>query len=288
LFAAALGATIVIFVRKENKPLTSVILGFAAGVILMVSFLELIYPAIHLAENYSLLPEWFIVPVFFSVGFLGTILLDMYISRITEKGASGGYKYKHGALLLGALSLHNIPEGLALGILIAALSGSPLAVIPVVLAVGLHKVPEGTAISIAFQSDGLPKLKSFLLGQVSGLLGFLSGVVGLVIAINIEAALPYVMSFAGGAMICVVLQELIPKSRKHTSAYLSAVSVFLGILLMLVIGTTLHDHAHGHGHGHSHGVHSHGHEPHDRDDRHDEHHEYHEEHLSEHHHDEHD
>jgi len=253
--AAAIGACLVMFIKKESGKLTKLILGFAAGVILMVSFVELIHPAIHMAESHAALPAWVVVPGAFAIGFLCTFLLDRRISRIkSKKQESGSFKYKQGWILLGALSAHGIPEGLALGVLLGTLggrfgTGELLAFLPIVIAVGLHKLPEGAAISIAFQKDSMSKPKSFLLGQASGFFGFLAGVVGFVIAVNLDAVLPYAMAFAGGAMVWVAIHELIPESGKDRvkSPYLATFGVFLGIMMMLFVDTTLHDHAHGHG-----------------------------------------
>jgi len=257
--SAVVGAGVVAFVKKDKTWAADLILGFAAGVILIVSFVELLHPAIHMSETYSALPAWAVVPGAFALGFLATFLLDMYICRLkTAKEKAGKPSlYKQGLMLFGALSVHNIPEGLALGILLGAF-GSRFrleelwAVIPLVIAIALHKIPEGAAISVAFQKEGMTKVKSFLIGQLSGFFGFVAGVIGFVIAININAALPYAMAFAGGAMVWVVVHELIPESNKNRDKkpYLATVGVFLGVLLMLVVDSTLHDHANDCGHGH--------------------------------------
>ena len=256
--AAAVGAALVVFIKKGSSKLTNLILGFAAGVILTVSFVELIHPAIHKAEDFASLPPWIVVPGAFAVGFFAALLLDRYIARIKarkEKERQGASKYKQGVILLGALSAHSIPEGLALGILLGALGrqfdmAELLAVMPIVIAVGLHKLPEGTAVSVAFQKDGMSKPKSFLLGQASGFFGYLTGIAGFMIAVNVNVILPYAMAFAGGAMIWVAVHELIPESGKNRaqSPYLATIGVFLGVMLMLFVDTTLHDHSHRHGH----------------------------------------
>jgi len=249
--AAAIGAALVFVIKKENAKLTKLILGFAAGVILVVSFTELIHPAIHRAEQFASLPAWIVVPGAFAFGFLCAFLLDRCISRMkSNETESGGYKYKQGVVLLGALSVHGIPEGLALGVLLGALGRDfsiegLIAFLPIAIAVGLHKLPEGTAISIAFQKDGMSKIKSFILGQASGFSGFLAGILGFAVALNVNAILPYAMAFAGGAMVWVAVHELIPESRKGEaqSPYLTTIGVFLGVMLMLFVDTTLHNHS---------------------------------------------
>jgi ZIP family zinc transporter len=224
-FAGIFGAFAV--VKKNCVSSAKIIAGFVAGVILMVSFVELLHPAIHLAENLPL-PAWIVVPATFALGFFSALLFDFYIARVAT------VKYKQGALLLATLSSHSVPEGLALGVLLGA--GEIWAIAPVFIAVGLHKFPEGAAISVAFHKDGMTKLKSFLFGQTSGFLAFFSGAVGFAIVVNVDSILPYAMGFAGGAMIWVAVCELIPKSK--------VIGVFFGIVLMLLVDTTLHVNTH--------------------------------------------
>jgi len=249
--AAFFGAATVAFVKNANGVFTYLVLGLAAGVILMVSFTELLHPAIHIAEANSSLPAWVIVPGTFALGFLTTLLLDMYLNHLKIKREKAGKTslYKQGLMLFGALSVHNIPEGLALGVLLGAMGihfirGEIWAVIPLVAAVALHKFPEGAAISIAFQKEGLSKPKSFLIGQTSGFFGFVAGTIGFTIAANFNAILPYAMAFAGGAMVWVAVHELIPESKKHEAKrrYLATIGICLGVLIMLFVDTTLHDH----------------------------------------------
>ena len=272
--ASAIGAVLVLFVKSGSKKISKLIMGFAAGVILMVSFIELLHPSIHMAENFARLPAWVVVPLSFALGFLLTFGLDVYIGRIKarrEKEGKSALKYKQGLFLFGALSFHSIPEGLAIGILLGALGthfeiDALWAFLPVVIAVGLHKFPEGTAISMAFQNDGMTKFKSFIMGQASGFIGFLSGILGFLVAVNIDAALPYAMAFAAGAMIWVAVHELIPDGSRNekSHSHLTTLGVLLGIILMLFVDITLHDHGHGHNHGHHHHDHSHDHS-HDHD-----------------------
>jgi len=254
-FAAAFGAALVAFVKRDNGAFSYLILGLAAGVILMVSFTELLHPAIHIAEASSSLPVWAVVPGAFALGFLAALFLDMYINRLRTKRETLGKTsmYKQGLMLFGALSVHNMPEGLALGVLLGALRRpffmvNLWAVLPLVIAVALHKLPEGAAISVAFCKEGMSKPKSFLLGQASGFLGFIAGIVGFIVAVNIDAILPYAMAFAGGAMVWVAVHELIPESKKNNERwrYLATIGICLGVLMMLFVDTTLHDHEHRH------------------------------------------
>jgi len=253
--SALVGSALVAFVKKENNRVTVFILGLAAGVILIVSFVELLHPAIHIAQDSSRFPAWIVVPGAFVLGFLVTLFMDMYIGRLKAKREKAGKSglYKQGLMLFGALSVHNIPEGLALGVLLGFLWGDASlnrtevwAIIPLVVAVALHKFPEGAAISVAFQKEGMRKLRCFLIGQASGFFGFASGIVGFVIAVNIDAVLPYAMAFAGGAMVWVAVHELIPESKRSNERqrYLSTIGICIGVLMMLIVDTTLHEHSH--------------------------------------------
>ena len=235
--AGVIGALGVMFFKKGGTLTNVAVPSFAAGVILMVSFVELLHPAIHLAQD-MVVPVWVVVPGAFAVGFFCAFLLDWYIKK-AEK-----FKSKRGVVLLSALSAHSLPEGLALGVLLGSLGSGFDAqelwvLVPVFLAVGLHKFPEGAAVSAAFHRDGSAKFKSFLFGQASGFFAFVAGVAGFIVAVNVNAFLPYAMAFAGGAMIWVAVHELIPNGK---NSKISAVGLFLGIFLMLFVDTTLHLH----------------------------------------------
>ena len=280
-FAAAIGAAIVSFLKKKHASISHIVMGFAAGIILAVSLIELLYPSIHAAEDYSRLPAWIVVPGGFALGFLGVLVVDIYIKRIKtkrEKAGKGGFKYRQSLLLTSALSMHNLPEGFALGVVLGALGSNGngvlhmsdlWAVLPLAIAIGLHKLPEGAVIAVSFTREGMQRLKSFLLAQTSGFIGFISGIAGFILVANLDAVLPYAMSIAGGAMVWVAVHELIPESRKNENKnpYLATVGVVLGIMAILLLDSTIgHGDSHNHAHDHSHEVHSHVHDDHDHDD----------------------
>ena len=288
--AAAVGAAVVVFFKKENVAFSRIIMGFAAGVILAVTFWELLYPAMHPAGNEPL-PIWLIVSGSFSLGFLFILGLDRLIRNAEEKRkqtGQDGFKYRRSVMLGSALSFHNIPEGFALGIVLGALGSNfhtedLVAVIPMAIAIGIHKMPEGSVLAVSFRKEGMGGLKSFFAGQASGFIGFLLGLVGIVAATSMGVLMPFALSFAGGAMVWVAVHELIPESRgcrdgqNHKKSYLATFGVVLGVLAMLLLHTTFGHHHHHHGHYHDHGGHHHHH-----NHSHDEHHHNHDEH---HHHD---
>jgi ZIP family zinc transporter len=239
-FAGIFGAAGVAFFRRKSIFITDLLPGFTAGIILMVSFLELLHPSMHLAEETSLLPAWIVIPCAFATGFF----LAFYLSSRIKK--TKRCKCKRGVMLISALSAHSLPEGLALGVLLGSLGrGYELSelwvLVPVFLAVAMHKFPEGAAVSALFREDGFTKKRCFVFGQASGFFAFLSGAVGFLIAANVNFFLPFAMAFAGGAMIWVAIHELIPRVKNN----FSAIGLFLGIFLMLFVDITLHIHHNG-------------------------------------------
>jgi len=247
-FATAIGAAIFAFLKDKRSATSTLAMGFAAGVIIMVSFVELLHPAIEAAEMSARIPAWLAVPLSFGIGFGVSMLLDKKLHDISHERMTHGkadLAYKHGFLLSGSLSAHTVPEGLALGVLLGTLGagfsmGDVVPFIPIILAIGLHTIPEGSAAGITFRGEGASTVKSFIFGQSSGFLGFVAGVIGFFAAINIDAIIPYAMGIAGGAMIWVALHELIPKCVEKRTFQTSMVGVFLGIFLMLFIDALVH------------------------------------------------
>jgi ZIP family zinc transporter len=308
-FAAALGAAIIAIFRKDNIKMSRIIMGFAAGVILAITFWELLYPAMHMAE-YGAIPAWLVVPGAFGLGVLFVFFLDRVIHKIGLRKRQEGkecFKYRKSLVLTSALSLHNIPEGFALGVALGALGAgfemeALFALVPMAIGIGLHKMPEGSVIAVSFRREGLGKLASFFAGQISGFLGFIMGIAGFFIAASIDALMPFALAFAGGAMVWVAIFELIPAGhnegldnsvnngqsscgcpKKSKNVRLTTLGVILGILAMILLHTLLpHAHHHDHGHGHYHHHHDHGHHDHHHD-HHDHHHDHHDHHHDHHH-----
>jgi len=239
-----IGAGLVAFFKKGNSQISRIILGFAAGIMLVASFLELLEPAIEIAEEYSTTPAWLVVTGGFLLGCFLILILDLIIGRI--KNRNGNVSHKQSLMLATAISLHNIPEGFAIGVLLGALGNyfqmqELWAVIPILVAIGLHNLPEGTVVSVSFMKSGMSKMKSFLLGQVAGLVQFIFGIIGYFVVINVHSILPYAMSFAAGAMIWVAAHELIPESQenKKKHPYLATIGIIIGIAFMLILDMML-------------------------------------------------
>ncbi|MCL2575046.1 MAG: ZIP family metal transporter [Defluviitaleaceae bacterium] len=261
--AAALGAAIVAFFKEKNLTLSRIVMGFAAGVILAVTFFELLYPSMHLAE-YLAMPAWVAVPGSFILGFLFIFGLDTFVHKKAHSkkvAGQGGFKYRQSVVLASALSFHNIPEGFTLGLMLGIL-GSHFnmdelwTILPMVIAVGLHKLPEGSVLSVAWRKEGMGRVKAFFLGQISGFIGFAFGIGGFLLAAGMDDFMPFIMAFAGGAMVWVAVHELIPESQKcecgEKRSSLATIGIILGVMAMLILHTVLpHDHG-GHDHSHDH------------------------------------
>jgi ZIP family zinc transporter len=244
----AFGAAVVFWRRDMSRKVLDWMLGFAAGVMIAASFWSLLAPAIALSED-SGVPGW--VPA--AIGFLSGGIVLRLIDRILPHLHLGlpvseaeGIKtgWKRTTLLVMAITLHNIPEGLAVGVAFgAAAAGVPSATIAgalvLALGIGIQNFPEGVAVSLPLRREGLSPFKSFWLGQLSGFVEILAGVAGAALAFQGRAILPYALSFAAGAMIFVVVEEVIPESQQGDHADLATMGTMLGFAIMMVLDVAL-------------------------------------------------
>lgn len=244
-FVTALGASFVFFFKKVSRNIMDGMLGFAAGVMIAASFWSLLNPAIEKAENLNIIP-WLII----GIGFISGGLLLFIGDKICNKVLSKNNKYldkksfKRCLLLIISITLHNIPEGLAVGVGFGSLyhgtsTGTLLGAIALAFGIGLQNFPEGTAVSIPLRREGYSRKKSFLYGTLSGLVEPISGVLGALLVIKIEHILPFLLSFAAGAMIYVVVQELIPESQSNEDKGLMALFSLFGFTLMMILDVAL-------------------------------------------------
>lgn len=236
-----LGASLVFFFKSVNQKLLDVMMGFAAGVMIAASYWSLLNPAIELSGELGKHPV-FHVAVGFVCGGAFLMLSDIVLNRgkvYREKGAG----WLRCVLLTTAVTLHNIPEGLAVGVAFgsAALSyGGTSLVGAVMLAVGIgiQNFPEGTCVAMPLRREGVSRLKSFLVGQFSGLVEPIAGVIGVLFALKVQQILPFMLSFSAGAMISVVCSELIPESF-HDNKNLATAGVMGGFVVMMVLDVML-------------------------------------------------
>lgn len=241
----AIGASLVYFFKKINKSLMDGMLGFAAGVMIAASFFSLIAPAITMAENLNLTP-WLITFLgFFSGGlllFIGDKVYDLYEKKNPKKGK--GFSAKRCIMLVSSITLHNIPEGMAVGVafgsIVYGLDGATLAAAwTLALGIGLQNFPEGTAVSMPLRREGLSRNKAFFIGQLSGIVEPIAGIIGAILVIKARTLLPFLLSFAAGAMIYVVVEELIPESQTNKKKDLMALFTLIGFSVMMILDIAL-------------------------------------------------
>lgn len=244
----ALGAGLVFFFKTINRRLLNGMLGFAAGVMIAASYWSLLAPAIEMAEASGII-AW--IPAIF--GFLGggafLWIVDKTLPHLHQglelKNAEGiKTGWQRSVLLILAITIHNIPEGLAVGVAFgAAAAGLPSATIggavALALGIGIQNFPEGTAVSVPLRREGFSRLKSFWYGQLSGLVEPVSGVIGAFAVIIMKPILPYALSFAAGAMIYVVVEELIPESQQDKETDIATIGAMIGFSVMMALDVAL-------------------------------------------------
>jgi len=248
-FVTALGAGTVIFFKSSGGKWLNAMLGFAAGVMIAASFWSLLQPAIELSEKNGF-PSWLAVILGFVPGALFIWISDKAVTKIQKKTdikpVLEKKSHKRIFMLVMAITLHNIPEGLAVGVCFGALAqnNSPeafWAAVSVAVGIGLQNFPEGAAVSIPLRREGCSKLKSFLYGQASGLVEPIAGIAGALLVTSVSAILPFALSFAAGAMILVAVHELIPECQKdrEISPYFSTMGIIAGFSSMMLLDVML-------------------------------------------------
>lgn len=240
----AIGSSTVFFFKQINDKILNMMLGFAAGIMIAASFWSLLEPAIEQAGG--ALPAWLTVALGFMAGGMFIVLTDRMIIHIQRRNFGKiSEKKKRIALLVSSITLHNIPEGLAIGVAFGALRtvSDPsfmdiAAPFSIALGIGLQNFPEGAAVSIPLRREGYSRYKSFMLGQLSGIVEPIAGVLGALLVTLITPLLPVALSFAAGAMIFVVAQELLPEAHSKDST-VPSIGCILGFTLMMVLDVAL-------------------------------------------------
>ena len=224
----ALGASIVFFFKKVNKTLLNSMLAFAAGVMIASSFFSLLIPAIDEANKLNINP---LFPVI--IGFLlGTITISL-LEKICKKTEN-----KQSFMLMLSITLHNIPEGLAIGVAFGSLIHNNLpvtAALAVALGIGIQNFPEGSAISLPLLKEGYSRKKAFFMGQLSALVEPISAVIGAFLVMKVQYIQPYMLTVAAAAMIFVAISELIPESQKDEKKELISLVFMFGFIIMMFL-----------------------------------------------------
>ena len=244
-FITALGAATIAFFKSPNPTALNVMLGFASGVMIAASFWSLLQPAIERAEAAGGTPAWLVATAGFLFGALFMWASDKAVSVSRLRIGSGNLKRI--IMLVLSITLHNIPEGLAIGVAFGALknsSASPeslMAAVSIALGIGLQNFPEGAAVSFPLRREGFSRRKSFLIGQSSGLVEPIAAIIGAILVVYVEAILPYALSFAAGSMILVVVHELIPECQQNRGArpYTATLGIVAGFAVMMLLDVML-------------------------------------------------
>ena len=245
----ALGAATVVFFRSPSQKILDLMLGFAAGVMIAASFWSLLAPAIARAEAAGGLPAYFVATVGFLLGALFLWGSDRIVTCAQRRVDEENKNTRHGRIFMLVLSitLHNIPEGLAVGVAFGALQNAPydaealMGAVTIAIGIGLQNFPEGAAVSLPLRRGGYSRKKSFFCGQASGMVEPIAGVLGATLVVYVEAILPYALAFAAGAMILVAVHELIPECQKNQSEqpYFATMGILLGFALMMLLDVAL-------------------------------------------------
>lgn len=240
----ALGASGVFFLKGFNRKVMDAMLGLAAGVMISASFWSLLLPAIELSTGGGV-ASWFPAAVGFVFGGLFLLLVDRILPHLhlglpDEKAEGIRTTWRRTTLLVLAITLHNIPEGLAVGVAFgAAAAGLPFATlagaVSLAVGIGIQNFPEGLAVSLPLRREGMSRLRSFWYGQLSAVVEPVAAVVGAAAVISVRSILPYALAFAAGAMIFVVIEELIPESQTGGNPDLATIGAMLGFVIMMIL-----------------------------------------------------
>ncbi len=235
----SLGSSLVFFLKKSmNEKVQKMIVGFAAGVMIAASVWSLILPAVEMAENQGVI-AWFPATIGFIVGVF-FLLITNHIAEKIEKNKNG----KKLNMLLFSVTLHNIPEGMAVGVCFAGfLAGNAgidlLEAMLLAIGIAIQNIPEGAIISMPLKMEGASKKKSFVYGVLSGIVEPISAFITMLVLNIIVPLLPYLLSFAAGAMIYVVVEELIPEIHAGNKSKLGVIGVTIGFVIMMVLDIAL-------------------------------------------------
>ena len=236
-FLTALGAGIVFFFKNISKNVMDAMLGFAAGVMTAASFFSLLSPAIEHCESLNINP-WLITFIGFFSGGLLLFLSDKIFNKLLSK------QNKRILMLVSSITIHNIPEGLAVGIAFGSVyygltGATTISAILLAIGIGLQNFPEGSAVSIPLLREGMSRKKAFFYGQLSAIVEPIFGVLGAILVLKVRTLLPFFLSFAAGAMIYVVVSELIPESQSNKKKEIMAIFTIIGFSIMMILDVAL-------------------------------------------------
>lgn len=238
-----LGALVVCFFKEVNKKALNTILGFSAGVMIAASFWSLLLPSIELSEELGYI-AWGLPALGFILGGLFVLLSDKFLDKtLSDKNSIKKDSLKRSILLVSAITLHNIPEGMSIGVAFGGISSGVsgmtlIGAIMLAIGIGIQNFPEGAAVSLPLRKEGFSRKKSFFIGQASALVEPISAVIGVILVLAVRSILPILLAFAAGAMITVAARELLPESISENKN-LSTLGLISGFVLMMVLDVAL-------------------------------------------------
>lgn len=247
-FVTALGATAVFFFTQINRKVLDAMLGFAAGVMLAASFWSLLAPSIELAGELGG-PAWLPAAIGFLLGgafirLVDAILPHMHLFAARAEAEGLSTTWRRSILLVLAITMHNFPEGLAVGVAFGAVaaglpSATLAAAVALAIGIGLQNFPEGVAVAVPLRREGMSRFKAFWYGQASGMVEPLAGLLGAAAVLWMRPLLPYALAFAAGAMVFVVVEELVPESQAGGNTDLATLGAMLGFAVMMTLDVAL-------------------------------------------------
>lgn len=239
----SLGSAMVFFLKKEmNERVQKILLGFASGVMIAAAIWSLLQPAI---DSYTNFLSWLAPAIGFIVGIIFLLLIDYLVPHMhidSEEEGLKNNKFSKTFKMMLAVTIHNVPEGLAVGVIIGSfITGnvSREAMLALSIGIAIQNFPEGAIISMPLKETGLSKMKSFFLGVLSGIVEPIAGALAILLATFVTAILPYTLSFAAGAMMYVVFEELIPEANSGKHSNLATIGFAIGFVLMMVLDVAL-------------------------------------------------
>lgn len=239
-----LGAATVFLTKGISRRMLDGMLGFAAGVMIAISYWSLLAPAIEMSRG-TRLPAWFPVAIGFLIGALFLYGLDkvlphLHLGAPTAEAEGVATTWRRATLLIMAITLHNIPEGLAVGVAFGAAAADTgvttvSAALAVALGIGIHNLPEGAVVAMLLRCENISRAKSFFYGQLSAVVEPIAAVVGASAVLLVQPIMPFALAFAAGAMLFVVIEEVVPESQRGGNQDFAAISAILGFLLMMIL-----------------------------------------------------
>lgn len=235
----SIGSAIVFCFKKIHKNVLDIMLGVSAGIMIAASFWSLLNPAIEMSNNLK-------INIVYSVAF-GFIMGGLFLfigDKIMQRFEKDKKSFKRTFMLIFSITLHNIPEGLAIGTafgsILYGLSGANvLSAWSLAIGIGIQNLPEGMAISVPLRREGYSRFKSFLYGMLSGIVEPIAAIIGAILVLKVRTILPFFLSFAAGAMIYVVIQELIPESQTNKNKEMISLFTLLGFVIMMLLDVLL-------------------------------------------------